>query len=228
MSLQQNPLKILKGKYQVTKNIYVTCYLHILEAGNEEVRTLIKIKSNAFAMIPAGTVLVFNGKDPQTGVGPKSVFSTQVLRVEELDGKSLHICTGITEENRPDLRSALRKPVKFPVLMAQSQALFTAIEGTNQGLTLLYSTNYAMVSLGLERVYEFSVQWKDETYLLPGHIKHIQYDWQSHQHLIGVQFKELSKDQQLILNLLVDPDYVVPISNNAVVDSAAGKISLDV
>lgn len=232
MSFDTNNTKILRGKYQITKNIYVVCYLHIVEANNDEVRTLLKVKSNAFAMVPVGTTIFFNveplAKDGKSSASSYTVFSVKVKRVEDLDGNSLHICTPIDKKARTDLRVAERRLLDFPVGLANSEALFTAKEGNNQGLTLQYTANHAMVSLALDRTYEFSMSLKDEAYLLPGCIKHIQYDWQTHQHVIGVHFTKLNKDQDMILNLLVDPDYVIPISNKGSVDSAAGKISMDV
>ena len=84
-----------------------------------------------------------------------------------------------------------------------------------------------MVSLSLNRVYNFSVQLKGETYPLPGQIKRIQYDWTSYQHIIGVDFSALNKDQDIILSLMVDPEYTVQLSNKQTVDTASGKISVD-
>jgi len=229
MSFDPLKAKVLKGKYQVTKNIYVVCYLYIVEANQDEVRTFIKLKSSAFTSISVGTTILFNmGKSGSSKSDTYNVFSAKVKGVEEQDGQTLHVCTPIQKSERRNLRASERRPVHFPVGMSNSQAIFNALEGSSQGLTLRYSANHAMVSLTLDQTYEFKVNLKDELYCLPGSIKHIQYDWQTHQHLIGVYFGELNKDQAMILNLLVDPEYVVPISNNASVDSAAGKISLDV
>lgn len=229
MSFDPNQAKVLKGKYQITKNIYVVCYLYLVEATEAEVRTLVKLKSSAFTSIPVGTPILFDmEKSNSTKNGLYRVFSSKVKSVEELDGHALHVCTPIQKSERPDLRASERRPVHFPVGISNSQAIFNAFAGSNQGLTLRYSANHAMVSLSLNRTYEFKVNLKDELYCLPGSIKHIQYDWQTHQHLIGVYFGDLNKDQAMILNLLVDPEYVVPLSNNASLDSAAGKISLDV
>lgn len=229
MSFDISRAKVLKGKYQITKNIFVVCYLYILDANNDEVRTLIKLKSNAFAMVPVGTTIYFNmGKENWLPDGDYSTFSVKVKRVEDLDGNSLHVCTAIAKGARKNSRAQERRPLDFPMTLAKSQSVFTAKSGNSQGLTLQYTANHAMVSLALDKTYEFSVSLKGEEYTLPGLIKHIQYDWQTHQHVIGVHFNMLNKDQEIILNLLVDPEYVIPISNNASVDSAAGKISLDV
>jgi hypothetical protein len=223
--------KILRGKYQITKNTYVVCYLHIVEANKTEIRTLIKLKSSGFAMVPVGTTIFFNVEpliqDSQQSSRSYSIFSIKVNQVEDLDGHSLHVCTSIDKKIRGDLRTAERRVLDFPLRLSTSQAMFTAIEGNNQGLTLQYTANNAMVSLALERTYEFSVNLKEKDYVLPGCIKHIQYDWQTHQHVIGVHFNNLNKDQDMILNLLVDPDYVIPISNKASVDTSTGKISVD-
>jgi len=229
MSFDTSRAKILKGKYQITKNSYVVCYLHILDANNDEVRTLLKIKSNAFTEVPVGTTIYFSmGKDNRQPDGSFSLFSVKVKIVQSLDGNPLHICTAIKKTERQDMRAAERRPLDFPVKMSNSDAMFTARSGNNQGLTLQYAANHAMMSLVLDRTYDFSVNLKDTEHVLPGAIKHVHYDWQTHMHVVGVQFNNLNKDQEIILNLLVDPDYVIPISNNASVDTATGKISLDI
>ena len=228
MSFETKHTKIIRGKYQITKNIFVICYLHIVEANETAVRTLIKLKSNAFTGVPVGTSIFFNGEPGLQADQPTfSNYFIKVKQVEDLDGNPLHVCTGLNKLAHQELRSVERRPVGFSIGLSNSHAVFTARDGNNQGLTLQYTAKHAMVSLVLDRVYEFSVQLKEKEYLLPGRIKHIQYDWQSHQHIIGVHFDALNKDQEMILNLLVDPDYVIPISNNASIDSAAGKISLD-
>ena len=229
MSVDTSRAKILKGKYQITKNSYVVCYLHILDANNDEVKTLLKIKSNAFTEVPVGTTIYFSmGKDNRQSDGTFNLFSVKVKRVDDVSGNPLHVCTAINKASRENMRAIERRPLDFPVKLSNSDAMFTARDGHSQGLTLQYTANHAMMSLILDRTYDFSVNLKDTEHLLPGKIKHIHYDWQTHQHVVGVHFSQLNKDQDIILNLLVDPDYVIPISNNASVDTAAGKISLDI
>ena len=223
--------KILRGKYQITKNTFVICYLHVVEANQQEFKTFLKLKSKGFAEVPVGTTLFFNMEPPKKGgtetLPSYTIFSVKVTQVSEVGGQMLHVCTAVEKKQREELRAAPRRPLDFPVALANSEALFTATNGNNQGLTLQYSANHAMVSLVLGRTYEFVMNHKEQSYVLPGDIKHIQYDWQTHQHVIGVHFNKLDKDQDMILNLLVDPDYVIPISNKASVDTATGKISLD-
>jgi hypothetical protein len=151
-----------------------------------------------------------------------------VKRVEDMNGSPLHVCTPINKASRENMRATERRPVDFPVSLANANATFIARDGNSQGLTLQYVARHATMSLMLERSYEFSVTLKDTEHLLPGTVKHIQYDWQTHQHVVGVHFGSLNKDQEMIMNLLVDPDYIIPISNNASVDTATGKISVDI
>ncbi len=232
MQSANTPTKILRGKYQITKNTFVICYLHVVEASQHEIKTYLKLKAKGFSEVPVGTTIFFkveplNKGDDDT---PPSytIFSVKVTHVQEVNGQMLHVCTAVDKKQREELRAAPRRALEFPVALANSEALFTAINGNNRGLTLQYSANHAMVSLVLGRSYEFVMSHKETSYVLPGEIKHIQYDWQTHQHLIGVHFNKLDKDQDMILNLLVDPDYVIPISNKASVDTATGKISLDI
>lgn len=223
--------KVLQGKYQITKNTYVVCYLHVLEANDQALRTFLSLKKGSYTQVPIGTKIFFNAEPMnKQKSGPDhqfDIFSITVKQIEDMDGQPLHVCTTIQKSSRPDMRSQPRKNVDFPVQLTNSSSVFIAKNGNNRGLTLRYTANRAMVSLILNRSYNFSVHLKGEDYILPGKIKHIQYDWKSHQHIIGVDFSELTKDQDIILNLLVDPDYTVQLSDKQTVDTASGKISLD-
>jgi hypothetical protein len=144
-----------------------------------------------------------------------------------MDGKPLLVCSTIHKETRPDMRQWERREVRFPVTITNSGSRFESLNGCSRGLSLLYKPNRAMVSLSLEKIYPFSIHLKGEQYLFDGNIKHIQYDWDSHHHTIGVHFPHLSKDQEIVLNRLIDPEYKITISNKSTVDSSAGKISID-
>lgn len=182
-------------------------------------------------MVPIGTKIYFNA-DPINKLNVLrqkdfEVIYITVQKIEEVDGKPLHICTPIHKETRPEMRGSERKEVHFPVIMANSSSQFEAVNGCSEGLSLLFKPNRAMVSLSLNRPYQFSINFKEETYLLDGTIKHIQYDWASHHHVIGIHLSNLTKDQEILLNRLIDPEYKINISNKSTIDSAAGKISID-
>lgn len=225
-------MKTVKGRYQIAKNIYVFCFLNILEANSKEIKTFLGFKRRAKSLVPIGTRIFFSmeamlSSAPSEGHDSFEMYSIQVLQMEDMDGKPLHICSPIQKESRAQTRKQERREVNFPVNLVNSQAIFTALNGNNQGLTLQYTNNRAMLSLVLNQSYEFSVQHKTDEATLVGVIKHIQYDWKSHQHVIGVHFPKLATREDTILNYLIDPNYKIEISNKQTVDTSSGKISLD-
>jgi hypothetical protein len=231
--MTDHPFKaqIIKGKYQITKNIFVICYLSVLEANDHEIKTFLRIKGKAAAMVSIGTKIYFDA-NPINKMNVMrqrdfDVFSITVKQIEDMDGKPVHVCTPIHKESRPELRAAERKETNFLVSIANSSSQFQAMNGCSQGLSLLYKPNRAMISLSLDRSYNFSVPLKDEIYLMEGKIKHIQYNWETHHHIIGVHFPNLSKDHEIVLNRLIDPDYKIDISTKSSIDTSAGKISID-
>lgn len=221
--------KTLRGKYQITKDIYVACYLDILEATDKEIKTFVGLKKRADSTLPAGTRIYFDAevinKINVRRSNSFDIFWIKVLGSGNLDGKPLHICTTINKETRPNLRGEDRKEAAFPVYLAGSGAEFKAVNGTVQGLTLLYEARKAVLSLAVGHEYEFSVNYKDRDYLLPAVIKHIQYDRREHEHLVGIQFAPLGQELETIVRLLLDPDYKIQISDRHTVDTALGKIS---
>lgn len=227
MSKNRLTTRVLKGKYRITQNTFVVCYLNVLEATDQEIRTFIRLKKNAFTRLPIGTHVYFNAETLNKGgsKGELSIFSVVVKQIEEINGQPLHVCTSVQKEIRANLRSQERREVDFELQLANSSSVFIAKNGNNKGLTLHFTAKRAMMGLMLDQFYDFSVQFKGEEYILPGQIKHIQYDWKSHEHLIGVHFPKLDTDQDIVLNLLVDPDYTIPISNRQVVNTSTGKIS---
>lgn len=216
---------VRKARYQITKHVLVSCYLDILDASNQEVRLLLGVKRRADTQVPVGTRIFIDAGVIDTKSGAFDAFSVTVLKVEMSDGKHVHVCTPIHKETTGERRGQGRMSVNFPVLLVDSQTLFLAVNGTPQGLGLTYTAQRAMLKLTLNRTYDFKFNCKGEDCHLQGIIRHIQYDWRTFQHRVGVHFPNLGKDERIILNLMVDPDYTVPISNTQTVDSGAGKIS---
>ena len=222
--------RTLRGKYRLSKNIFVTCYVNVLEATDKEIRTFIGLKQRGDNEVTVGTQIFFDA-------GPLNLvhfetdrtvelYSITVLKVEENEGGMLHICTPIDKEVRPDLRARNRMVAEFPVRLADKDTEFVVKDGTSKGLALIYKEKRAMASLIVNKSYDFTVTYKDHDYTIPADIKHIQYDWRSHRHMVGIHFPKVTQDQEIILNLLLDPDYTIPITDNQTVDTALGKISL--
>ncbi len=216
-----------KAKYQLNKNVFVSCYLDILEANAQAVRALVGVQQRFDTKVAVGTRIYFNAESTNQGQGDFHSFSVTVLKTEDDQGKQVHICTPISHEVQQNRREAERKPVNFPVLLVDSQTIFSAVNGTATSLSLTYTAQKAMLKLTVNRPYGFKVNYKGEDCHLEGVIKHIHYDWRTFQHRVGVHFPKLQKDEQIILNLMVDPDYTVPISTKQTVDTSQGKISLN-
>lgn len=226
-----NKTKTLRGKYQITKNIFVTCYLDILEATDKEIRTFLSLKKRTDTLVPVGTRIFFDvetiNKINVRRQRDFDIFSITVQQLEDWNGKPLHVCTPIQKEARPNLREAERVSAEFPVLLEGGTSEFIARSGTEKGLTLHYTAKKAMLSLALGQQRDFKVTYKGEEYFLNGRVKHIQYDWKRHEHVVGVHFPNLKQEENIILNLLLDPHYTIDISAKQTIDTSAGKISLD-
>lgn len=224
MSNTPTSLRILRGKYRITQNVYVACVLHVLEANDQDMRLFLGVKRRADTMIPVGTK-IFLESDKDTSNGLVSL-STTVKELQVSNGKPLLVCAAIQKEAITDRRKGdERRPVDFPVVLAAGYAQFKAIHGSIQGLTLECNGPRALTSLVVNRRYQFSVHYKDNDYLFPAIIKHIHYDWKKYAHRIGIQFDGLSQEQSVVMNLLIDPEYTVQISTKQTVDTSQGKIS---
>lgn len=227
----RNRMKRLRGKYQIMKNTFVTCYLDVVQASEEGFKAFIGLSSRGGTVVPVGTRIFFRA-EPSRQAEPQpshafELYSITVRQIEDVNGQPILVCSPIQKESRPDLRTEARKKVQFPVTLSGKNqgASFIAKEGTVNGLTLVYTAKKALLSLVLGQVYPFTVEYKGTAYHLPGEVKHIQYDWKTHEHLVGVHFRQLPEQEKIILNLLLDPNYTIPIMDRQTVDTALGKIS---
>jgi hypothetical protein len=230
MSSAPRTLRILRGKYRITRNVYACCTLDVLDANDHQMQLFLGLKKRGDSTMPVGTRIVLMGnnagKDPAAPPASEAEsYSVTVQELGEQDGKPLLICTPIQRETFPERRKLPRRPVLFPIKMVHNDALFSAIDGNERGLTLKYSAQKALTALLVGNSYAFEVFHKDTHYTLSGEIKHIHYDWKYYEHLIGVHFPKLSKELLVVLNLLIDPDYKVQINSTQSIDTSAGKIS---
>ena len=219
--------KTLRGKYQLSKNTYVACYLDVVEATDKEIHTFVGLKKRADGVVPNGARIYFDAeminKINVRRSNTFDIFSVTVLFTRPSNGKTLHICSPINKETHGNLRETERQPMGVHAVLNEAQ--FTVTDATRQGLTLLYTSKKSIMSLVVNHHYELLIQYKDESYPFPVEIKHVQYDWRSHEHVIGVQFGELSEDQQTILTLLLDPRFSIDLSGPQTVDTHQGKVS---
>lgn len=235
---ETNKPKTVRGRYQIKNNIFVTCYMDVEEANDQEFRTYISLKKRYDTMVPVGTKLMLNAesinKITARRSGSYDLFSVTVTGMELVDGKPLHICTPIHKTTYPDRRSRERRNSEFMLsLDGASDGRFLvqngtiSQEGSPGGLKLKYQSKKAVLSLKLDQVCKFKVLYKGEEYVFPGAIKHIQYDWKKHDHELGIEFIVTDDEIEFILNKLIDAEYTIELSGRHSVDTAAGKISRD-
>jgi hypothetical protein len=224
-------LRTLRGKYRIAQNVFVCCILHIVEANDHEMQLFLGVKRRRDGQVPVGT-RIFLDMEPLNKIKGEKKQSTECLsitvkEVREMDGQQLLICSTLQKESITERRQKERISAEFSLRLADSGAVFTVVDGTDRGLTLRYTSNKPLISLLVDRTYEFIINYKETDYPLSGQIKHIHYDWKAFQHTIGVHFPEPGKEQEVILNLLLDPEYTVKISTNQTVDTSQGKVSIE-
>ncbi|HEY9744799.1 MAG TPA: hypothetical protein V6C99_01125 [Oculatellaceae cyanobacterium] len=219
----------LRGKYQIAKGTFVTCYLDVLEASEERLRAFVSFSRLPGPTVPIGTRIFFNSEAiPGAPLEAAfAVYSIVVQGIEEAQGQPLLVCSPIDKEVRPNLRTTERKPTEFRVTLPgkADDSVFIAKEGNLKGLTLHHSSKKVILSLALGRVYGFKVEHKGSTFTLPGEVRHIRYDWKTYEHCIGIHFPQLPEQEEVVLNRLLDPTYTIPIAEKHTVDASISKIS---
>ncbi len=221
----------LRGKFQLKRNIFASCLVDVVEASGNDFKAFIGTKTRKDTVLPVGTRLFFNAESIHKITARRThtydLFSVTIQEVEDMGGQPLHICTPILKETHNDMRAEERMETEFSLTLEGLGSSFIAVNGTAKGLKLLYQSKKAVLSVKQNQNYTFSANYKNEKYLFSGHICHIQYDWKTHEHFIGVHFPKLTDHEETILNLLINPNYKVEIKGKDTVDTAAGKISRD-
>jgi hypothetical protein len=223
--------RTVDGRYRIARNVHASCRLDIMEEDADGVKLFLGVKKKGDSTVVVGTrifldspeaknVKVFQVKDVESQV-------VTVLDVSELDGKALHSCTGIQRETFPERRRQPRQKVSFPIRLEEAgNVQFTATQGNLRGLTLQATGGQkTLTRLVVDRQYTFTVRHKENDYALSGTIHHIRYDWKEYRHGLGISFAELTSEQEVVLSLLIDPNYTVPISTAQTIDTSQGKIS---
>ena len=207
----------VKGKYQIKRDIFASCYLDVIEANDQTFQTFI------------GTRLYLNAETINRIKARRSnefdEFCVAVQEVAVKDGKPVHICTPLLKESFAERRSKPRKPTEFFLQLNGGKAAFIASNGTTEGLRLTYKSRRAILSIRLHQTCDFTLTYKGEEYTYPAEVLYIQYDWKSHEHNIGIRFAQMDDKHETVMNLLIDPSYTVDLSGKQTIDSAAGKVS---
>jgi hypothetical protein len=219
----------LKAKYQVNRNIYVTCYLDIIEATMDGMKTQVGIRIPGDTILPVGTKLYITQVTPKEQVEDEfEAYYVTVQGVEVEQGLPLQLCSPIMREKRRNMRQRDRKQANFAVkLLELEDTEFTVINGSIDGLTMQYRTTGMLIGLVLGQQYDLHMEYKEQSLNLPVEAIHIQYDWHNNNHLLGVKVLELSQNQEFMLNRLIDPSYTFEVKQSALVDTEEARIRPD-
>lgn len=230
-TLDDKIIKKLKGRYQIKPNIYVTVYLDICKADNDEFHTYVSLKKLHDTVIPVGARLYFESEGitqiKARRSGQYDQYFVTVMDTEVTESACLHLCTPVEIESFPERRTKPRKDTQFRVQFGGDLTKdFIAIDGSVEGgIRLEYRSLKAMMGFKLQETYEFQFAYKNAQYVFSARVKHIQYNWKTHGHQIGVELVDNKSDGYFVLNRLIDSDYTVDISTKQSIDTSAGKIS---
>jgi hypothetical protein len=228
--------KTLMGKYQVRDNMHVICSLEVVDAKDGEFRTFIGIRRTSDVTVPIGTRIYLNAdsihKITARRTNVYDVYFVTVIGHEEIEGRPLHICEPLNKDTHPDLREVPRVSLDLPTWVTLGddgdRILFQVVNGTTSGFTLAYRSNHVLLGgIHLEEAYTFWVPYKDKEYDFMAFVKHIQYNWRTHEHRIGIEFCEMDSDHEVVLNLLIDPNYKIDITHTETIDPLTGKVMKD-
>ncbi len=236
-------MRTLRAKFQIKSNIYVHCYVEIEDISDTECRAYIGVKRRADTILPIGSKVFINPESLKTKKvaknkknettedskeTPSDDHEEAFIRVLEHqiysgDEETVHICSPIQRESRKDLRKIERKASLFKMRYGEDTEILVE-NGSTKGLGLLIKSEHAILSMTLDREYTLTATHKGKEYSFPGSVKHILYNWKTYEHRLGFELKPLSRQKEIVLNILIDPDYKTDLSGSTV-DAATGKIT---
>ncbi len=227
-------MRTLRAKFQIKSNICVHCHVEVEDVSDTEFRIYVGVKRRGDTVLPIGSrIYIFpenmkvkkDGDNDLESEGLYETASVQVLKhvVYEGDGSTVHLCTPIQRKLHKNLRSIERKPASFELRHGDQQE-FSAENATTQGLGLLFKSEHPILAMTQDREYTLTATHKDKEYDFPGIIKHILYNWKTYEHRIGFELNPLDTQKEIVLNILIDPEYKTDLSASTV-DAASGKIT---
>ncbi len=98
------------------------------------------------------------------------------------------------------------------------------INGNLNGLGLVLQADRMFSSLTQGRDYPLITQFNGQDYEFTGTVCHMQYNWQTLIHRIGVTLHPMDKEHETVLSKLIDPNFTIALKHGEV-DTTAGKIS---
>lgn len=221
-------VNVLRGKYQIKKNIYSVCTIYVVEANDHDIKAFIGIHRPGDQTIPIGTRIYLDSESINKILARNNqgfeVISIDVKAHENGTTGCLHVCSPIQKDRVADRRKKPRAELKFPVTVPESDIVLNCIDGTMEGLTLLCKSKNRLSSLNVDCEYKFVIDYKGKHYTFPVKVSNLQYDWKNFEHRIGVTLCALDSEQTTILNLVLDPDYELDISHLESIDPITGKV----
>lgn len=220
-----------KAKYQVNKNLFVACYLDVVEATQQGFKAQVGIRSPGDIILPVGTKLYLASVPSLQPHLKSNAFETYYVVVEgvEVDyGVAIQSCSPILKEKRKNLRRFDRKETSFDAHISEIAGTnFSVLNGSSDGLALQYKASSLLVGLVLGNRYTFNASYKDHLLSIPAKALHLHYDWKNNQHTLGLKILQLNTDQEFLLNRLLDPNYTDDTSQNASIDTEEARIRAD-
>ncbi len=221
----------LKAKYQVNKNLFVICYLDIIDATSEGFKAQIGIRVPGDTVIPVGTKLYLALHPTRPFAMEEDDFETFYVLVQGVEiqhGLPVQTCSPILRERRKNKRGIERRESHFEVKLQQIEGRsFTAMNGTLRGLTLMYQATGMFIGVVLGSTYQLDTAYKETPLSFPVRIAHIHYDWYSNQHLMGVRILEMSPREEPYFMRLIQPPPAGGYDQSASVDTEEALIRHD-
>jgi len=218
---------LINAKYQLRKNLFVWCQLELTTHSETSITTYVGVKGPGDTKLPIGTTLFFDPVALSNEIKPSSssydFVVAKVVAHEDVPGKKapLHQCS-LTHQSRQNTRNLTRKPCQFSMTSGNLQLLVT--NGSVEGLNLMLKAETMLSSMTQGRQYPLTANFKNQNYTFNVVVQHIHYNWQTFHHQVGVQLLPLSKEEETVMNMLIDPNFKVELKT-AAVDAASGKIS---
>jgi hypothetical protein len=222
-------LKKLLGKYQIKPNIYVICTVDVIDANETQLVAALGTRRSGDTVVPVGTRLFFNADSLNKITAKHSntfeVISVTVKAQAKDQGNPVLVCTPIQKETRGDLRQTPRQAAVFPIRLQGHETKMLVNAGSLMGLSIIYPSTRPVLNLRIDQEINAIITHKEREFIYKGLIKHIHYDWKTHQHKVGLALTEMDEDSRVILNLMLDPAYKIDISHKESIDTSEGKIS---
>ena len=226
-------MKTIRAKFQIKPNIYVNCYVEVEDVSDDDFRAYVGIKRRADTIVPVGAKILFNpsSMNPESRQiasdlkGEYEEISVTVLKhfTYSGDDQAVHICTPLQRNKRPEQRRQRRKTCNF-ILRFDDEHIFRVENGTTDGLMLFFQAKNPITNMALDTEYMFQAEHKGHNFRFPAVIKHVLYNWKTHEHRLGIAFQSLDRATEMALNVMLDPNFKLDLSMGSV-DTESGKIT---